>query len=122
MTRDLLFVFLGGGLGTAARFFFHLSFKEQTALQTLVPNLLGCFLIGLIFHFSHGWESHHKALLLIGFLGGLTTFSSYILYMGQGPLLTSNVIIYFLISNVFGLLAFFAGEKAGLSLVDLINT
>ena len=81
----LLLIALGGAAGTLARY------GTQTALAglsgrtlfpwgTLAVNLLGCLVIGYL----HGVFSHYRLipteyrlLIMVGVLGGFTTFSSY---------------------------------------------
>ena len=48
--KILLWVFLGGGLGSSLRYGIHLLFKNTTSLYpvgTFVANLVGCLIIGL---------------------------------------------------------------------------
>ena len=82
MNRVLL-VFLGGGLGSAFRYLIGLALNRSdflTPYGTFFVNVLGSFLIGLLagynlryFNLSH----EYQALLIAGFLGGFTTFSSF---------------------------------------------
>lgn len=46
---------------------------------TLIVNLAGCFLIAAFMHaaLTLGWSANLRAALTIGFLGGLTTYSSF---------------------------------------------
>ena len=46
--ESLIFVFLGGGLGSVIRFFFAQIF--QSPFSTLIVNVIGSFLIGPLFH------------------------------------------------------------------------
>ncbi|MBT7958334.1 MAG: fluoride efflux transporter CrcB [Akkermansiaceae bacterium] len=88
---NLIFIFLGGGLGALSRYGVSSSIQslvENTRLQRfplgiLACNLTGCFLIGLIF----GWivsrngeqSSWFQPLVITGFLGAFTTFSAFAL-------------------------------------------
>ena len=50
------------------------------ALSTISSNLIGAFLMGLIFYFISSKvlvSEQLKVFLTIGFLGGFTTFSSF---------------------------------------------
>ncbi len=46
---------------------------------TLAVNIIGCFLIGVIFRAILNMQTydHLRALLIVGFCGGFTTFSSF---------------------------------------------
>jgi CrcB protein len=48
-------------------------------LGTLLVNVLGCFLLGIVAAgvASHGWPANLQLLLGTGFCGGLTTFSTF---------------------------------------------
>lgn len=80
----ILLVFLGGGLGSVSRFGVSLlsvkMFGERFPAGTLTVNLAGCLLIGLLF--SLGTERNiigpsARLFFMTGFMGGLTTFSSF---------------------------------------------
>lgn len=110
--KAALFVFIGGGLGSTLRYAFHLYFRENSFLQALLPNLIGCFLLGL---FTHLWvgEGHPLRLMLVlGCLGGLTTFSGYVGFIGQSGFLTPHALTYFLLNNVLGIACYAVALKA----------
>ena len=83
--KILLWVFLGGGLGSSLRYGLHLIFKNtssQYPIGTFTANLIGCLLIGIFFGILHKLdvlkgEAHF--FFIVGFTGGLTTFSSFAL-------------------------------------------
>lgn len=79
-----LLVFLGGGLGSLARFgvgklsatFYHGGFP----LGTLISNLLACILLALVvmgFSMKNQYSEWIQPLVLIGFCGGFSTFSTF---------------------------------------------
>tara|TARA_Y100001968_G_scaffold332385_1_gene390344 strand:- start:5112 stop:5540 length:429 start_codon:yes stop_codon:yes gene_type:complete len=82
-----LWVFLGAGLGGVARFWLvqgiHALWGRELAfpLGTLLVNVTGSFIMGLLFSLMiDKWVDLAptlRALLLVGFLGGYTTFSSF---------------------------------------------
>lgn len=81
---NFLLVFLGGGLGATARYATSLWSARVLGTGfpwgTLVVNLVGCFLIGVLFAAAEKTDlfSHSVRLFLgVGFLGGFTTFSSF---------------------------------------------
>ncbi len=89
----LLLLALGGAIGTLARYGLnglvshhqskHLPWAVVFPLGTVLVNISGCFLIGLIAAISgpamgRGWlKPEWRDFWLIGFCGGYTTFSSY---------------------------------------------
>ena len=81
---DFFLVFVGGGMGSALRFYTGVwilqSFNPYFPIGTLVVNLIGCFLLGLILGIAEtkNWLGDHATLLLgTGFCGGFTTFSTF---------------------------------------------
>jgi CrcB protein len=83
MIRYLL-VLIGGGTGALVRYVaasaIMARFGGRFPLGTLVINVTGSFLIGFLMtmlterlHFDPKW----RLLLVVGFLGGYTTFSSF---------------------------------------------
>lgn len=117
--RELLFVFLGGGLGSSLRFIVsmfwkHMSLHPRYASMvfpwpTFVVNILGCLLIGLFYQYSErwGWSTDVRLLLTTGLCGGFTTFSTFsyesVSLMNSGYYGTCA--LYILLSIVFGLSA-----------------
>lgn len=81
--QTLLLISCGAALGASLRWWLGLLLNPLLAflsLGTLAANFLGCFIIGILFavcwqypQFSQGW----KLFLITGFLGSLTTFSSF---------------------------------------------
>ena len=79
-----LYIFIGGGLGSVARFgvskLTQKFVSSEFPLGTLVANLLACILLALIVSgCSQQLEKHAwiQPLLLIGFCGGFSTFSTF---------------------------------------------
>ena len=109
---------VAGLLGTLARY--SLSgivarrIGETFPMGTLVVNVIGCFLAGLLFYLLQERFLVNEVVrtaLMIGFLGGFTTFSSYglqtfaLMRDGELALALTNV----LVSNVLGLITVWAG-------------
>lgn len=80
MTRFLL-VFFAGGAGCGARYLIALAIGPRSfPYATLVVNLVGSFLIALVFETSlrvSSFPPNLKLALTTGFMGGLTTYSSF---------------------------------------------
>jgi CrcB protein len=83
--NNSLLIFLGAGLGGVTRFWIsnivHWWLSRDFPYGTLIVNVSGCFLMGILFvliieRISEAGPSL-RALILIGFLGGYTTFSSF---------------------------------------------
>lgn len=83
----LLSVFLGAGFGACLRYLLGLGLNPlfpPVPLGTLASNLLGAYLAGAIAAFllvRTGYPDGLRLFLITGFLGGLTTFSSFSLEM-----------------------------------------
>ncbi len=78
----LLYIGAGGFLGAISRFliasFIQKSFNTLFPIGTLGVNVLGSFIIGFaIMFFSQIIEPEYKAMIITGFLGALTTFSTF---------------------------------------------
>jgi CrcB protein len=78
-------VIIGGGLGSACRYLFTVFttrwFGNGFPLGTIGVNLAGCLIIGLLFSLTGRsfLTPQIRLLFMTGFLGGLTTFSTYAL-------------------------------------------
>ena len=79
--KELILVFLGGGLGSMIRLLFNRLIPSGSfPYSTLTVNLIGSFLIGLIISYlinSNLLKSDYYYLLVVGICGGLTTFSAF---------------------------------------------
>jgi fluoride exporter len=84
--KHVLFVGLGGALGSMARYlvqkWFAASFTHPLPWATVIVNISGCFLIGLFWGVSfRSFESNEnwKLFLMTGICGGYTTLSAFTL-------------------------------------------
>lgn len=123
MPKLLLGVALGGALGSLVRFgvtrwLSHHNPHQAFSVGVLLANLAGCFLIGFIFTRLSGLEPVAKealtAFLVTGFLGGLTTYSTYALEVSrmahQGAWKWAG--LYFVLHLGGGVAAVFSGIAA----------
>jgi fluoride exporter len=79
-----LIVMLGGAIGSLARYLAGTAimsrFTGRFPLGTVIVNVTGCFLIGAIMTLLTQKTAPHpnwRLFLVVGFLGGYTTFSSF---------------------------------------------
>jgi fluoride exporter len=74
---DISFVAMGGFLGAICRFTISKKVKNKNGfpIATLFVNLLGAFLLGVLFGIQP--QSHVYALFGVGFMGAFTTFSTF---------------------------------------------
>lgn len=87
MWSKFLWVAGGGACGAMARYATALLAQRWVGgnfpYGTVIPNMVGCFLMGLLFALSTRGialqQEQAKLLLLVGFLGSFTTFSSFAL-------------------------------------------
>jgi CrcB protein len=84
MLTKFLIVMLGGSLGAASRFGIGLLTAKVWGTRfpwgTLTVNLVGCFLIGFVFALADRARlltPDMRLLVITGYLGALTTFSSF---------------------------------------------
>ena len=115
---NCLVVALGGGIGACLRYLIGLiTIKEPYAfpVKTLVINLIGCFLIGLIAALAVKNTSFSpKTVLFIktGLCGGFTTFSTFALET-ENLIKTGHIgiaMLYVALSVIVGVGLAFAGQ------------
>jgi CrcB protein len=135
-------VFLGGGLGSLSRYLIALGMTRQGSTTggsttqagtpasasvsgmsgmagTLLVNIAGCLLIGLAWgRLGPTMREEARLLLVVGFLGGFTTFSAIgwegfaLLLRGQ-PAMAG---VYILLTVALGLAAVWLGHTLGYAL------
>lgn len=106
----IISLFIGGGLGVLLRYYISFLNTQYFAFGTLVANLIGSFLIGFLatyFNTLNYLPEHIKLLIITGFLGALTTFSTFsfefINYIFENKFLTAAI---HLLSHLFGSILF----------------
>ncbi len=84
MIKTIFYVAVGGAVGSVLRYitsiFVAKYWVNSFPLATFLTNILGCFLIGLIIGLlekNNLTNSDLKWLLITGFCGGFTTFSTF---------------------------------------------
>lgn len=116
--NNILLIALGGAIGSVSRYgcqkWIYQLYPHPYPFGTFTVNILGSFLVGLIFALSEksylptpGWT----LLLIVGFCGGFTTFSAFSLetlsLIRNGAIFPA--IFYITASVVIGLLAVWVG-------------
>lgn len=113
----IILIALGGALGSILRFgvntLTYRYFDIHFPWGTIFANLIGCFLIGIVWAVLDAFDEpkNLKLFLITGLLGGFTTFSSFalenfnMLRGGRFELAAANL----LISNIAGILFVFIG-------------
>lgn len=115
---NILLVGLGGGIGAITRYLVSVwaaqKYGSEFPYGTLLVNLAGCLIIGLFMQLVTDRiivNPYWRMLVTVGFLGGLTTFSSFsyetVKLVGDGELALA---FYNVAANtVLGLMATWVG-------------
>ncbi|MBK8610418.1 MAG: fluoride efflux transporter CrcB [Chitinophagaceae bacterium] len=117
MLKNILLVGLGGGIGSVLRYAASLLINTKYfPYATFTVNIIGCFIIGLVFGLSirdEAFLNNWKIILASGLCGGFTTFSAFSLeslgLMQSGKF--GIALSYISLSIVLGILATFAGYQ-----------
>ena len=81
--NNILLVFVGGGIGTLARFgiseIFRANFRSGFPFATLCSNIISCIILALVIMgpLSYKAEPGIRNLLIVGICGGFSTFSTF---------------------------------------------
>ena len=121
MLIKCILVTFGGGIGALSRYgvtlFANRIFGAGFPVGTLCVNLTGCFLIGLSFSLTEQklMSPNLRLFFVTGFLGGLTTFSTYavesVLAMRDG--MTGTALVNLATNNLAGLALVIVGLWLG---------
>lgn len=108
--KEFLLVFLGGGLGSVCRFVvgkFYSFWQPAFPFATLTSNFLSCVVFGAVLMLGVERVNLNytlKLLLITGFCGGFSTYSSFtfetvqLFKEGQQGMALSNIILNFALS------------------------
>ena len=122
MIKSMLFVFIGGGLGSVLRFglskWINALHSNNFPFGTLIVNILACFILGLVIGLADQKQLFSPVARLFwiaGFCGGFSTFSTFsheTLELLQGGF-TLSLLLYIALSLLLCLAAAFGGLYAG---------
>jgi fluoride exporter len=124
----LLYVILGGGIGSGLRYLMtdwtHKHAAGVFPWGTLWVNMIGSLVIGIVWELSEHMTiaPNLRMFMLVGILGGFTTFSSFALetvnLLREGE--TGYALISIITTNMLGLLLVVAGVIISKELLSLI--
>ena len=83
MLKEIIAVFIGGGIGSSLRYLiskFSFNTVASFPYSTFITNIIGCFILGLTLGYflkSNNQNSLMFVFLTIGVCGGFTTFSTF---------------------------------------------
>ena len=119
--NNLFAVFIGGGVGSLARYgiseYVKINFTTAFPLATLVSNVLSCLILALTIYFLKEKISVQPTIhlvLIVGFCGGFSTFSSFsfetveLIKSGNFAFVVTNILVsvsvclslmYFILKN-----------------------
>ena len=113
MLKEIIVVFIGGGIGSILRFLFNkieIVSENNFPYSTFIYNFLGCFILGLVLGYFIKSENPNSVMfvfLTVGLCGGFTTFSSFsyenLQLLQNGEILT--FLIYLLGSLMVGIIS-----------------
>jgi CrcB protein len=117
----VLAIALGGALGSLARYFIAIRLYRLLGLGlpygTLTVNVLGSMLLGLVLALVEergAFTPEQRSFMTIGFLGGMTTFSTFVYegwdYTRDGEIVRAGV--YAAVSLAAAFIAFSVGHQS----------
>ena len=124
MIKNLIYIALGGASGSVLRYLIqssiHKNYPNSFPYGTFVVNIIGCFLVGFLiswFSKEKAFSEHVQLMLITGFCGGFTTFSTFaqegnsLIVEGK----TGHAFLYIGLSVLIGMGSAYLGFRLGKS-------
>lgn len=115
---NFIWVFIGGGLGSMARYWIGDALKSHSLIfpwATLLANAVSCIILGYLvaYNLKTPLSPSYRLLLMTGFCGGFSTFSTFsseiYLLMQDGKF--SLALAYIVSSLIIGILGVLLGFR-----------
>ena len=74
---DILYIALGGMLGSLLRWWIGLGFEGEFPVPTILINVLGAAALGVLYASQHRMHLQGRYLYMVGFCGSFTTVSLF---------------------------------------------
>jgi CrcB protein len=124
--QSWLYIAVGGACGSVLRYAAQIGVQRLVGhpfpVGTLLVNVLGCLLIGVVTAVAGplAWREEHRLAIMTGLLGGFTTFSAFSLETASLAEHESLplALAYIVLSVALGLLAVWLGLRLGERLVS----
>ena len=122
MATKLIWLAVAGATGTLARYgiavFVQGTYKGAFPVGTLIVNVVGCFLFGLVWSLANeklAIGAEVKVIVLIGFMGAFTTMSTFAFESAElmRDSMWGLAFLNIAAQNLFAITATFAGLWAG---------
>ena len=121
--QSMALVFIGAGTGGVTRYLLNLVLNPLLAelpLGTLAANVLGCGAAGALMALLAdrvGLDATLRPLLIVGFLGGLTTFSTFALEVvqsleNQRPMWAIGIVLVHVSASIAAAIVGLIGTRA----------
>lgn len=125
MDRNIILVGVGGFLGSVFRYLVTIllarQFTTSFPLGTLTVNIVGCFLIGILFALSEKGNlltPEWRIFLTTGFCGGFTTFSTF--SYESIRLLQDGELLYLSLNVALSVIVGFAATYLGMFVIKSV--